>query len=270
MTAAPGAAPHGPPEVVTFDFWDTLLRAPSAAEMRTVRAARMAAAFEDQGLDVEREELEAALTDVRRLYDERWAANQQFTGPDAAAVLLERLGIAALGEARERLVDAFVGVDDGRLPPLTDHVAATLRALVGHGVQLGIVCDVGLVPSVALRGYLDRHGVLELFDHWSFSDEVGAYKPDPVIFRHALDGLGGVAPARAAHVGDLRRTDVAGARAFGMISVRYAGSHDDAPSVPGEGDRAMLGASGIEPADRVEADHVITDHDQLLGVLGFG
>ena len=79
-----------------------------------------------------------------------------------------------------------------------------------------------MTPSTSLRRQLERHGLLDYFDHWSFSDEVGWYKPAPQIFEHALAGLGVTEPARAAHVGDLRRTDVAGARAHGLLSVRYS------------------------------------------------
>ena len=44
---------------------------------------------------------------------------------------------------------------------------------------------------------------------------VGVEKPDPAIFRAALDALG-VAPAEALYVGDLYEVDVVGARAAGM------------------------------------------------------
>jgi FMN phosphatase YigB (HAD superfamily) len=90
--------------------------------------------------------------------------------------------------------------------------------------------------------------VLALFDHWSFSDEVGWYKPDRRIFEHALAGLGGVDPGRAAHVGDIRRTDVAGAQAMGMLAVRYCGISDDTDSGP-------------------EGDVVVADHAHLSAAL---
>jgi putative hydrolase of the HAD superfamily len=96
--------------------------------------------------------------------------------------------------------------------------------------------------------------VLDLFDHWSFSDEVGCYKPAAAIFEHALAGLGVGSPERAAHVGDLRRTDAAGARAIGMTAVRYRGVFDDPPP---------------EDHDALDAHHVIDDHADLLAVLGF-
>jgi FMN phosphatase YigB (HAD superfamily) len=63
--------------------------------------------------------------------------------------------------------------------------------------------------------------VLECFDATIFSNEFGRVKPDPSIFRHTLDLLGGVAPARALHVGDLEELDVDGALATGMRSLRY-------------------------------------------------
>ncbi len=91
--------------------------------------------------------------------------------------------------------------------------------------------------------------MLKYFTGWSFSDEVGWFKPAPEIFAHALAYLE-VSPGRAAHVGDLRRTDVAGARSAGLISVRYRGAYDDA-------------------SELAEADIVIDHHDALTASLGF-
>jgi putative hydrolase of the HAD superfamily len=101
-----------------------------------------------------------------------------------------------------------------------------------------------------LLEFLERHGVLHHFDHWSFSDEVGVYKPDAAIFRHALAGLGVDDPTAALHIGDLRRTDIAGAQAIGMTAVRYAGVFDD-PTV--------------DPP--VEGDHVIADLRDLPAIV---
>ena len=149
-------------------------------------------------------------------------------------------------------------------PPTPGHRAACLRRLRGrrpaHRHHLRRRHDAvdgrcaASSSATALLGY---------FDHWSFSDEVGWYKPAPEIFRHALDGLGGVAPERAAHVGDLRRTDVAGARAMGMTAVRYRGvvrRHERRPRgrprlrpprrPPGAAPRRLMCATGREPSGR--------------------
>jgi FMN phosphatase YigB (HAD superfamily) len=94
-------------------------------------------------------------------------------------------------------------------------------------VKIGIVCDIGLTPSLVVRELLERDGLLGYFDGMSFSDEVGHYKPHPAIFEHALAGLGGVPASSAAHVGDRVRTDIDGAASMGMTAVRYNGVYED-------------------------------------------
>jgi FMN phosphatase YigB (HAD superfamily) len=256
-----------PLEAVTFDFWDTLVHAPEAAVTRNERRNRIVAAFAESDITVDPDEVSRVLAIVRDAFDDHWAANRQFTGRDGTEQLVRALEVTIDDETHERVYDAFVGTDLPWIPNLTPNVEGTLRALKDLDLRIGIICDVGLSPSTILRSYLDHHGVLDLFDHWSFSDEVGAYKPDPTIFAHALDGLGGIEPARAAHVGDLRRTDVVGARAYGMVSVRYRGSNDDV-NRPGEGDRSIPAALTPTETDSQEADHVIGDHAHLLDVLG--
>src|SRR6185437_7984696 len=109
-------------------------------------------------------------------------------------------------DVRRDLAEAFaLGAHATELHS-TEGIEECLAALRDAGVRIGIICDVGITPSVTLRRHLEDRGLLGYFAHWSFSDEVGVYKPDPVIFRHALAGLGVIDPADAAHVGDLRRT----------------------------------------------------------------
>ena len=258
---------RAPLDAVTFDFWDTLVHAPAAATIRQERRDRILGALADAGVQVDPDELGRSLAVVRDAFDDHWAANRQVTGHDGTRMMLAALEVEVGEDDRLRVYDAFVGTDLPWIPDLTPNVESTLRALKDLGLRLGIICDVGLSPSTILRAYLEHHGVLELFDHWSFSDEVGAYKPDPSIFAHALDGLGGIEPDRAAHVGDLIRTDVVGARAFGMVSVRYRGSNDDVTR-PGEGDRSIPSAMEPVETDLHEADHVVSDHARLLDVLG--
>lgn len=58
----------------------------------------------------------------------------------------------------------------------------------------------------------------------------GSSKPDPGIFRQALETLG-VAPGRALHIGDTEETDGAGARAAGVdVRILHRGA---VPAAPG-------------------------------------
>jgi putative hydrolase of the HAD superfamily len=238
-------------EAVTFDFWNTLIYE-DRGHLRGRRLDAWSGILEDVGFACEREQLELEFDASWKRYVESWTANQQYQAAQAAEEIIERLGFDVPPAVRAELVEAFGRAGEEAELHLTPGVGQVLHTLKDAGIKLGIVCDVGMTPSATLREHLIRHGLLPLFDHWSFSDEVGAYKPSPVIFRHALEGLGAPAPERVAHVGDIRRTDVAGAKAMGMIAVRYTGVSDD--------------DSQPEP----EGDHVVSRHADLPGVLGIG
>ncbi|MGH9009129.1 MAG: HAD family hydrolase, partial [Acidimicrobiia bacterium] len=183
-----------------------------------------------------------------------WQANRQFTGVDAAQTICDALErtfsdspvVAAL---RARLCDVFAAQSEGADLDLVDGVADTLAVLSERGIRLGIICDVGFTASPILLAHLERHGILKFFDHWSFSDQVGVYKPHPEIFEHALAGLGGPDPGRCAHVGDRRRTDVAGAQAAGMRAVRITTVFEDTDHGP-------------------TGDVVLSSYEELLPALG--
>jgi putative hydrolase of the HAD superfamily len=89
-----------------------------------------------------------------------------------------------------------------------------LDAMAAAGLRLGVVSN----WDCGLADVLDGLGVGDRFDVVAASAVVGAGKPDPAIFRHALGALG-VAPAAALHCGDLPAYDCAGAAAAGVRAV---------------------------------------------------
>lgn len=235
---------------VTFDFWSTVA-VPEVPGTRAARRAAISEVFERHGASIDQEALDRVFDETVDTFNEAWAQNRQFTAYDAAAHTVRRLARDLPERGRQDVIDAFV--ESARSVPveLAPGIAPALSELRSAGVRLAIICDVGLTPSTILREYLEANDVLALFDHFSFSDEVGVYKPAAAMFADALEGLGGVTPSRAAHVGDLLRTDVVGARSFGMRSVRYSGVFDDSASL----------------SEVAEADHVVVDHGQLPEVL---
>lgn len=241
------------PVAVTFDFWSTIA-VPDIPAARRARRRLVIEQFAGHGVVVDPADVERVFDETVAIFDRAWAANEQFTVVDAAQIAWDAFDTGLGASARSEFMEAFVSSTQGLGVDLAPGVADVLAGLHGLGVRLAVICDVGLTPSSILRRYLADHGLLDLFDHLSFSDEVGVYKPAAEIFVDALDGVGGVAPGRAAHIGDLLRTDIAGARGMGMTSVRYRGVHDDAAHHP----------------DAQEADVVLDDHERLLEVLGYG
>ena len=231
---------------VTFDFWNTIASVPAGA-ISAARERAVAAACESCAVEVEAELLAASLAAAVSSYERSWSSGAHFHPREGAEILVTALGLE--GAAREQAAAAFLGAGSGVELELAPDLRAALEALDESGVRLGIVCDVGFTGGELLREFLARQDLLHRFSGWGFSDEVGHYKPAPQIFEAALGALG-AEPSAAVHVGDLRRTDVAGARALGMGTVRYYGLNDD-PGAEGE----------------QEADHLIASHRQLPGLL---
>jgi 2-haloalkanoic acid dehalogenase type II len=125
-----------------------------------------------------------------------------------AAVFRDGLGSAlSVEDIRDVLVDSL------RYRVFPD-VLPTLDVLTGRGLRLGVVSnwDAGLPEILADLGVADR------FTAVAVSAVVGARKPDPRIFRQALDALG-CEPGRALHVGNSWDEDIVGAHAAGLAAV---------------------------------------------------
>jgi FMN phosphatase YigB (HAD superfamily) len=219
-------------EAITFDFWNTLAGVPPQT-MTEARHRAVAAACESCGVEIEAERLVATLADVSRDYEGAWSEGNHFHPRDGAEILIRALGIE--GAAGEVVAEAFLSAGRGTELELAPDIEACLEVLSRRGIRLGIVCDVGFTGGELLRELLDDHELLDFFSGWAFSDEVGHYKPSPQIFEVALGALD-AEPGRAMHVGDLRRTDIAGAAALGMRTVRYRGLNDDHAFDGPEGD----------------------------------
>ena len=96
-------------------------------------------------------------------------------------------------------------------------VMATLDALRGRGLRLGLVSNAAYLPRLMKR-QLAALGLASYFDAVTFSSEVGVRKPHPAIYADALSKLG-AEPSRTLFVGDRVREDVQGPKELGMRAV---------------------------------------------------
>lgn len=103
-----------------------------------------------------------------------------------------------------------------------DRTHESLGRLRAAGLRLGIVSN----SDGRVEEALAASGLRDYFDVVIDSSLVGVEKPDPAIFRAALNALG-LGPEEALYVGDLYEVDVLGARAAGIEAVLLT------PSTPG-------------------------------------
>jgi putative hydrolase of the HAD superfamily len=207
-------------------------------------------------------ELQPPAPRLRRLLaDEGFAISEERAADGFAAEISYYLAHHLEGSDRERLEElrdrcATAMMEALDLPGL-DHATAR-RAMLGaleftpypDALEaLPVLRERGLVTVVvsnwdcSLPDWLGPTGLLELVAGVVTSATAGAAKPDPAVFRRALE-LAGAESADAVHVGDSLDNDVEGARALGI--------------------RAILVQRDGDPPAEVEAVRVLTELPALL------
>jgi len=123
--------------------------------------------------------------------------------------VLDQLGVARGRENVRREVErTFRDPAIVELYPETRSVLGDLRA---RGFRTGLISN----HHDGLLKVLEYHHLDSLFDSVTYSQEVGAEKPNPAVFSKALQRAG-CASSEALHVGDSIEMDVEGARRSGL------------------------------------------------------
>ncbi len=207
---------------VTLDFWNTLMddfHLSSRHELRTLRLREIVAPY---GYSPDPDAVEAAFGEVWRRFDRVWIKKKRTpTTAESVDVLLHALHIRLPAPAVAQVVAMLEEVTLEQPPRTVAGVAETLPVLAER-YALAVVCDAALTPGRVLRKVLTLHGLDGYFSAFFFSDEHGWSKPDRRAFLTPLAALG-VPATDAVHVGDIQRTDIAGAQDAGLRAVHFVG-----------------------------------------------
>jgi epoxide hydrolase-like predicted phosphatase len=153
-----------------------------------------------------------------------------------------REGIRALAREHALELDLFhvlrALAESGR-PGVREVVVERTRALRAEGYRTALVTNNAAEFAASWRPLLP---LAELFDAVVDSSEVGLRKPDPRIYHHALERLGGVVPARAIFLDDWAG-NVEAARRLGLHGVVVG--EDPGPAL--DELARLLAARGREP-----------------------
>jgi putative hydrolase of the HAD superfamily len=211
---------------VLFDAGNTLLFLDYARMAEAVGAAL--------GLPLTGAGLAAGGPAAARSMEQRRATDRE-----RAAAYLEALFLTAgvPAERLEQVRDTLARLHAERhlwsgIAADTHDALARLRAA---GLRLGVVSN----SDGRVEEALGVSGLRDYFDVVVDSTLAGVEKPDPAIFRAALDVLG-VRPSEALYVGDLYDVDVIGANAAGIPAVLLLAPEGVAP--PGCAAVGSLGA----------------------------
>lgn len=144
------------------------------------------------------------------------------------------LRLASDGQSAPGLSRRFLDELEKRDPPvhLFSDVRRCLDELRRQDRKLGIVSN--SKSEARVRELLGRAGIADYFPVVVSSGTEGVAKPDPEIFRRAVDRVG-VSAVQSFYVGDLPQTDAVAARRAGLESVWLnragTGLGDDPPEI---------------------------------------
>lgn len=241
-----------PIKAITFDFWSTLYQSKTVDYAK--RLLQLKEALEQRSsATFSHEQFEAAVKMARTTWSRTWAEDHRtMTADEWLAVILRELsltlGLESLADIRHNMEHSILA----DLPTLVPEAKSVLADL-SRRYRLAVISDTGITPGRVLRHLLEQDDLVNYFTHLTFSDEVGRSKPHPSAFLTTLAALG-AAPAEAVHIGDLLRTDIAGAQAVGMRAVQYIGVNQDQ-------------AGGLEDGRKITPDAVIRSHEELEPLL---
>ncbi len=173
-----------------------------------------------EGYDVDAETIRDRIAVVSECFSKAARDNELWTTSpersrrfwhDVYSIFFEHLGISNANG----LIDVVYGeFTDLANYALFDDVLPVLRTLHGEGVALGVISNF----EEWLERLLEELGARPYFDVRVISGVEGLEKPDPAIFRLAMERAG-VAPDRSAYVGDNPEFDVEPAAALGMLPI---------------------------------------------------
>jgi putative hydrolase of the HAD superfamily len=225
---------------VTVDLWGTLFLDTPGSDNRYKgrRLADFDAILRGEGRAFPMAKLERAYEDSAGFLRRVWTANRDVSVNEHVRAIvrgLDRaLGDTLDGHLLEALVQAYARPALLVPPTFDDTAREAFTQLRARGITLALVSNTMRTPGTVLRKLLTGAGLLQLFAHLMFSDELGVRKPATEIFLATLRRVGGE-PATAVHVGDDAVLDVEGAQNAGMRAVQVVG---------------RAGATGATRADR--------------------
>jgi HAD superfamily hydrolase (TIGR01549 family) len=200
--------------------------------------------------------------DVLAARESKAAAGSRWPVYDVVSEVLSEQDCAALWERTDREVR-------DRFDELSQWIPEAMETVdrLGREFHLGLIAN----QEIECRRFFARFGTLDHFEVVAFSEEQGRAKPDPELFRIALDQAG-ASPEECVMVGDRLDNDIEPASNLGMATVWLHWPRREAKGWRPEDPRAKayldsldrLGARGSDTIRPTSTIHHIRELDRVL------
>lgn len=232
-------------KAITFDFWYTLYKSQPINMEERLRFLKEEIETKSN-LALTMEMVQSVVDIAREAWNRAWITEKRTMGArEWLSIVLSELNVTLHPSDHARIELNIENTILDNMPTLVEEAKTVLPALAGR-YPLAIISDTGLTPGRVLYQILEKDKLLDYFSYFTFSDQVGRSKPHPDNFLTTLQALG-VRPPEAVHIGDLLRTDIAGAKQVGMRAVQYVGLNYDNASLNITPDAIIYSHTELEP-----------------------
>ncbi len=220
-------------KALTIDLWETIIKDVDATEKdRDVKRAHYI--IEKLGLKSNAtEQIMNFFKDLNEAFKHPSKENYWSILPENQLKKLfkEYLHISVNEKEFKDILDYYENVILEVPPKLTEEIVKEVLQKLSNVYTLVLISNTGRSPGRVLLKIMETYGVKDCFKYFVFSDEIGARKPDPVVFEIAQNLLN-LPKNEIVHIGDSLNLDFLGAKNYGFNAILYANGMDVIPVEP--------------------------------------
>ncbi|MFX0037363.1 MAG: HAD family hydrolase [Candidatus Hermodarchaeota archaeon] len=203
-------------KTVTFDLWNTIFTNRFYSDMRLHLLNHF---LEKNGIFLSSDKMKNAFFSTFNISDlnlEETNYRHIYTY-ERISNLFQVLDIKCSESQIKDIEKSFEEVMLKAPPPLKACVKETLKE-ISSDFNIGLISNTGITPGRIIKEVFNMYDILKYFQLTLFSDETGVYKPNPLMFKTALDKFE-CKPQNAIHIGDILETDIRGAKNCKMLTI---------------------------------------------------
>jgi len=209
-------------KVITIDFWNTLFDSSNGTKRNAQRQHVLFEEIAKFGIDVSNSDYEKALKASWEFFNNIWMNEQRTPMTEETIVFFwNYLNLPYDNQGIQKVANVFKESIIDYPPQLIDGCKEFLSQFHSK-FKIGLISDTGFTPGSILKKLMELNNIEQYFSAYSFSDETGVSKPHAKAFSTILEQFE-IIPQEAIHIGDIEKTDIIGAKSFGMKAIRFEG-----------------------------------------------
>ena len=213
-------------KAITFDLWDTVFidnsdepkRKAAGRPTKEIERRKLVKQFVDKHRQISQDVVDAVYDTQDAAFKKAWYdLHITWTVRERLEIVLKGLGNTLAEDEMTEIVRLHEEMELEFRPDFVRGVHDAIKTL-HEKYKLAVISDAIFSPGRSLRKLLENEGLLQYFNTFVFSDEVGCSKPAECVFTAVKENLG-VEFNEIVHIGDREHNDILGPEKMGMHSI---------------------------------------------------